>query len=67
MENITVNARCNLTIDHHTPTTNKINNMDIKTFGGVRVFTEDEALTTLKGTSLTIRSGARASLLIFFG
>jgi len=63
MENITVNARCNLTIDHHEPTTNVINNLDIKTFGSVNVFTEDEALTTLQGTTLTVRSGAKVSLL----
>jgi len=62
MENITVNARCNLTIDHHQQTTNVIDNLDIKTFGSVDVFTEDEALTTLQGTTLTIRSGARVSL-----
>lgn len=61
MENITVNARCNLTIDHHQQTTNVIDNLDIKTFGSVDVFTEDEALTTLQGTALTIRSGARVS------
>ncbi|XP_060557569.1 uncharacterized protein LOC132717977, partial [Ruditapes philippinarum] len=59
MENFTVNARCNLTIDHHKVTENSIDNLDIKTFGSVRVFTEEEALTTLVGTSLTVRSGAR--------
>ncbi|WAR26294.1 hypothetical protein MAR_011998 [Mya arenaria] len=59
MENITVNARCNLTIDHHEQTTNIIDSLDIKTFGSVNVFTEDEVLTTLQGTSLTVRSGAR--------
>ena len=61
MENITVNARCNLTIDHHTITENTIGNLDIKTFGSVAVFTEEQALTTLIGTSLTVRSGARVS------
>lgn len=62
MENITVNARCNLTIDHHTITENVIDNLDIKTFGSVAVFTEEEALTTLIGTTLTVRSGARVSV-----
>jgi hypothetical protein len=61
MENITVNALCNLTIDHHTITENTIDNLDIKTFGSVAVFTEEEALTTLIGTTLTVRSGARVS------
>ncbi|KAL4226615.1 hypothetical protein ACF0H5_014598 [Mactra antiquata] len=59
MDNITVNARCNLTIDHHVITENIIDNLDIKTFGSVNVFTEEEALTTLIGTTLTVRSGAR--------
>jgi hypothetical protein len=59
MENITVNALCNMTIDHHEQTTNVIDNLDIKTFGSVDVFTEDEALTTLTGTTLTVRSGAK--------
>jgi hypothetical protein len=63
MENFTVNARCNLTIDHHKVTENSIDNLDIKTFGSVRVFTEEEALTTLVGTSLTVRSGARVSFI----
>lgn len=61
MENITVNARCSLTIDHHEQTTNVIDNLDIKTFGSVTVFTEEEALTTLQGTTLTARSGAKVS------
>lgn len=59
MDNITVNARCNLTIDHHEETTNVIESLDIKTFGSVTVFTEEDALTTLQGTDLTVRSGAR--------
>lgn len=62
MENVTVNARCNVTIDHHTITVNVVDNLDIKTFGSVNVFTEEEALTTLTGTTLTVRSGARVSL-----
>lgn len=64
MENITVNARCNLTIDHYQPTTNIIDNLDVKTYGSVTVFTEEEALTTLKGITLTVRSGAKVSIVV---
>ena len=46
MDNVTVNAHCSLTID-------------IKTFGEVNVVTDREALTTLQGTSLTVRSGSK--------
>lgn len=54
-----MNARCSLTIDHHKVAENFIDHLDIKTFGSVKVFTEEEALTTLVGTTLTVRSGAK--------
>lgn len=59
MDNVTVNAYCSLTIDHYQPTTNMIDHLDIKTFGEVNVLTDSEALTTLQGTTLTVRSGSK--------
>jgi hypothetical protein len=47
MENITVNAHCSLTIDHFKPTVNKIDHLDIKTFGEMKITTDREALTTI--------------------
>jgi hypothetical protein len=58
MENITVNAHCSLTIDHFKPTVNKIDHLDIKTFGEMKITTDREALTTIEGTTLTVRSGS---------
>lgn len=63
MDNVTVNAYCSLTIDHYQPTTNVIVHLDIKTFGEVNVVTDREALTTLEGTTLTTRSGAKVTIL----
>ena len=62
MENVTINARCNVTIDHHTETVNEIVFLDVKTFGTLTVFTEYDALTTLNGTEITVRRGAKVSL-----
>jgi hypothetical protein len=59
MDNVTVNAHCSLTIDHHQPTTNVIDHLDIKTFGEVNVVTDRESLTTLEGTTLIVRSGSK--------
>ena len=61
MENITVNAWCNMTIDHHQPMVNEIRNLDVKTFGIVKVTTDRMALTELQGSTLTVRSGAIVS------
>lgn len=58
MDNLTVNALCNFTIDHHRPMVNRIDRLDIKTFGHMLVVTDREATTTLQGTTLTVRSGA---------
>lgn len=58
MDNLTVNALCNFTIDHHRPMVNCIERLDIKTFGHMLVVTDREATTTLQGTTLTVRSGA---------
>lgn len=58
MDNLTVNAFCNFTIDHHCPMVNRIDRLDIKTFGHMLVVTDREATTTLQGTTLTVRSGA---------
>lgn len=66
MENVTVNAYCSLTIDHYEPTVNKIDHLDIKTFGDMSVTTNREALTTLVGTTLTVRSGAQVQLIPIF-
>ncbi|XP_033745596.1 uncharacterized protein LOC117331111 [Pecten maximus] len=59
MYNVTLNSGCRMTLDHFKETVNQIENLDIKTFGELYVFTDQEALTTLKGTSLTVRSGAK--------
>ena len=59
---MTVSARCNVTIDHHTPTVNLITNLDIKTYAEVMVITDREATTTLKGHTLTVRSGAKVRM-----
>ena len=40
------------------PTTNEIEHLDVKTFGKVNVLTANDALTTLKGSTVAIRSGA---------
>ena len=40
------------------PTTNAITHLDVKTYGKVKVTTANGALTRLKGTTLTVRSGA---------
>ena len=58
IQNWTVNAHCYLTIDHFVPTNNAIEHLDVKTFGKVNVLTENKALTTLTGSTLSIRSGA---------
>ncbi|KAK3576662.1 hypothetical protein CHS0354_004947 [Potamilus streckersoni] len=58
MENVTINANCSFTIDHHEPTRNVIDHLDIKSFASVHVLTDMEAQTTLVGTTLTVRSGA---------
>ena len=58
IQNWTVNAYCYLTIDHFQPAENDIEHLDIKTFGKVNVLTANDALTTLKGSTLTVRSGA---------
>ena len=62
--NWTVNAECYLTIDHFKPTTNETDHLDVKTFGKVNVHTDDDALTTLKGTTLTVRSGAEVRTMV---
>ena len=59
VQNWTVNAYCELTIDHYTPMTNEIKHLDVKTFGKVNVLTANNSLTTLQGVTLTIRSGAQ--------
>ena len=58
IQNWTVNAYCYLTIDHFVPTVNAIEHLDVKTFGKVNVLTENKALTTLTGSTVSIRSGA---------
>ena len=40
------------------PTVNAIEHLDVKTFGKVNVLTENKALTTLTGSTVSIRSGA---------
>ena len=59
MENVTVNAYCSMTIDHYVPTISRIDHLDIKTFGDMSVRTDNEAMTTILGTTLTVRSGAK--------
>ena len=39
--------------------------MDVKTFGRVNVLTVNNAITTLKGITLTVRSGAEVSYHVF--
>jgi hypothetical protein len=51
-------GHCSLTIDHFKPTVNKIDHLDIKTFGEMKITTDREALTTIEGTTLTVRSGS---------
>ena len=58
IQNWTINAHCYLTIDHFKPSVNEIEHMDVKTFGRVNVLTVNNAITTLKGITLTVRSGA---------
>ena len=62
--NWTVNAYCYLTIDHFKPTTNEIDHLDVKTFGKVNVLTDNDALTILKGSTLTVRSGAEVRITV---
>ena len=45
------------------PSVNEIDHLDIKTFGKVNVLTANDALTTLKGSTLTVRSGAEVGSL----
>ena len=66
MENVTVSSHCSLTIDHHEPTINEIERLDIKSYGEVRVITDQEATTKLKGLELDIRSGATVCEINFF-
>ena len=39
--------------------------MDVKTFGKVNVLTVNNAITTLKGITLTVRSGAEVRCHVF--
>ena len=39
----------------------------MKTFGKVNVLTDNDALTTLKGTTLTVRSGAEVRTFLILG
>lgn len=61
MENVTISAYCNLTIDHHTPTVSQIERLDIKSYGTLNIVTDLEATTRLTGLELDVRSGAKVS------
>ena len=65
IQNWTINAHCYLTIDHFKPSVNEIEHMDVKTFGRVNVLTVNNAITTLKGITLTVRSGAEVCCHVF--
>ena len=47
------------------PSTNEIENLDVKTYGEVNVVTANDALTTLIGKTLTVRSGAKVFVYSF--
>ena len=47
-----------MTIVRQEPIGNEINNLDIKSFGKLLVLTDNEAITTLSGQNLYVRSGA---------
>lgn len=63
MDDVVINSQCNVIIDHHEVITNMIKELDVKTFGKLEVVTDRDALTTIEGERLTVRSGAKVSTL----
>jgi len=65
MTNVTINAGCNMTINHELSSAINMDKLDIKTFGSMSIVnykdavTTKDALTKLSGTTLTVRSGAK--------
>ena len=66
MNDVTVSGYCYMTIDHHTPTVNRIKTLDLKSFSRLMVTTRQDATTTLEGDNLDVRSGALVRYIYIF-
>jgi len=65
MSSVTIGAGCTWTSEHLTASSHHIGNLDVKTFGSVSIITPNIAMTTLNGTTLTVRSGAEVGVVVW--